>query len=162
MKSLSVGVCIAALLTIGVPVAAQEPAVTITGCVLKGNVPDTFVLTDVKEVAQPAARPTDAPEETIPAVIYWLSTTKGLKEQVGHRVEVSGTVSQRVDQGKVKIDPKAGTVEVSSGLKKAEAKTETPVGTSGTVDKVEVKKPTQTLHVRTLRMVASSCQIAQQ
>jgi hypothetical protein len=158
MKSLMIGVCVAMLSSAGALLAAQDRSpVTITGCVLKGNARDTFVLTNVREIAQPSARPTDAPEETVPSVIYWLSSTKGLKDHVGHRVEVTGTVSQQFDQGKVKIDANAGTVEVSSGLKKAEAKTDTPVGTSGTLTKIEVQKPTQTLHVQTLRMIASSC-----
>src|SRR5437868_3016904 len=69
--------------------------IAITGCVHAGTDPDTFVLMNVDEVSDGHAVPAGA--------VYWLSTTTGIKDQVGHKVEVRGTYSVDRDFGKTAI-----------------------------------------------------------
>jgi hypothetical protein len=92
-----------------------------------------------------------------------LSTTKGLKEQVGHRVEVTGTFSPTRDAGKTakvktKSDSATGeeTIKVENGAKKAEAATGAEVvGTTGAT--TVVTKPYRRLEVQNLKRIAEPC-----
>ena len=115
----------------------------------------TFVLTNVQELSGGTMSPTNS--------IYWLSTTKGLKAQVGHKVEVNGTFSPSRDEGKtgkVKVDsdPATGeqTVKVENGARKAEATTGT-TGTGTTTVKTEITKPYRRLEVKSMKMLARTC-----
>jgi hypothetical protein len=144
----------AALCSAGLLAADDDIRVTITGCVRAGD-GDSFILTDVQEMAGGKMSPTQS--------IYWLSTTKGLKEQVGHEVEVRGTFSPSRDEGKtgkikIESDPASGqeTIKIENGAKKAEATVDTgAVGTSGV--KTEIEKPYRRLQVKKLTMLRTSC-----
>src|ERR1022692_2468782 len=102
MRKWIVGVSVAAIFGMVIVAAApretqeqgkNEQTVTIRGCVMAGIEPDTFLLMRVTEV-----RPDRVREQSVPTdaqghdVLYWLSSTKGLKAKVGQRVEVRGTV----------------------------------------------------------------------
>ena len=91
MKKLILAIGAAALCSAGAAAAIHTP-VAITGCVYAGTEPDTFVLLNVDEVTDGHAVPAGA--------VYWLSSTKGLKEHVGQKVEVRGTYSLDRDFGK--------------------------------------------------------------
>jgi hypothetical protein len=137
--------------------AAKDTAVpvTITGCVNAGAASNTFVLTRVEEVSAAQTRPADS--------IYWLSTTKGLKEHVGHKISVTGTFSPERDAGKtgklkIESNPTTGEEKVvlENGMKRVELKSEPgAVGTSGV--KAEIERPYRRLEVQTIKMIASSC-----
>jgi hypothetical protein len=129
--------------------------VTITGCVQRGS-GRTYVLTNIEETS---------PQVQSPATdIYWLTSTKGLRQQVGHKVQVTGLVSEKDDAGKtgkVKVKTSGNGEEkiaVEATGNKAEATVEAPVGTSGEKTRSEVSRPVHTLHVRSIAMLASSCQ----
>ena len=100
-----------------------------------------------------------------PTVIYWLSTTKGLHDQLGHMVQVTGTIKPDDDKGrmgKVKAESNGTTGEtklaVETGMRKAEVVNPLAVGTTGTIEsKVEVERPVLTLHVKSLMMLEPSC-----
>jgi hypothetical protein len=153
MKKLLLAVCAAAICSAGLTAAKDDVPVTITGCVHEGTSPDTFVFTSVVDVS---ANPS-APASTV----YWLSTTKGLKDHVGHKVQVTGTYSPSRDVGKtakVKIetdDNGEAKIAVENGMKKAETKELGAVGTSGM--KTEIEKPYRRLEVKTIKMIGSSC-----
>ena len=160
MKNAIVGLCAATMFT-AVAIAAQDdPTVTITGCVEKGTHRDGYVISRVIETVpgSPAKAPT---------VIYWLSTTKGLHDQLGHMVEVTGTLRPDDDKGrmgKVKAQADGTTGEtklaVEEGMKKVEVDNPVAIGTTGTVEtKVEVERPVLTLHVKSLRMLEPSCRV---
>jgi hypothetical protein len=148
------GLGIALFSSTGALAADDRLPVTITGCVIEGN-GNTFVMTYVEEISAGTRGPSSA--------LYWLSTTKGLKAQAGHRIEVSGTYSPSRDAGKtakVKLesDPATdkATVAVENGMKKAEFTREfRAVGTSGV--KAEIEKPYRRLEVESIRMIAPSC-----
>src|SRR5438876_2189767 len=80
------------------PLDAQEKGKTgqaaiIRGCVIAGTEPDTFMLTHVTEVPPGQVREQPVPADTRGRdVLYWLSSTKGLKREIGQRVEVKGTI----------------------------------------------------------------------
>jgi hypothetical protein len=154
MRSVILGIGIAVLFCGGAFAADKRVPVTIVGCVQDGAA-GTFVLTGVREVENGDLKPTDA--------IYWLSSTKGLKEHVGHIVEVSGSFSPARDAGKtgkIKIETDAVTgdakVAVENGIKKAEMTTRRDVvGTAGV--KTEIVKPYRRLEVDSLKMVDGRC-----
>jgi hypothetical protein len=157
MRRLILALGAAATFAAGAAAADIHTPVAITGCVHAGTDPGTFVLMNVDEVTDGHPVPAGA--------VYWLSTTKGIKDQVGHKVEVRGTYSVDRDYGKtaklkVKTDPGKGeeTVSLENGVKKAEIKEPLPVGTSGVVP-TEVKRPYRHLEVGSVRMVAASCDV---
>jgi hypothetical protein len=138
--------------------AAIHTPVAITGCVHAGIEPDTFVLLNVYDVTDVRAAPAGA--------VYWLSSTKGLKDHVGHIVEVRGTYSLDRDFGKtaklkVKTDPltREQTIALENGAKKVELKEELrAVGTAGVMP-TEIKRPYRRLEVGSVRMIGASCDV---
>jgi len=133
------------------PVGKDTAPVTIVGCLLAGTRPDTFVL---KNVTDSAGQASD--------VIYWLSTTRGLKDHVGQMVEVTGPVVA-VSEGEleVKTNPAKSpdtTIQVKARGKEAKARTDedADVGT-GTRTKEERTMPVHRIKVRSVRMVSPSC-----
>jgi hypothetical protein len=155
MKRLMASVCFVAIGTAGVLAVSDRTPVTITGCVQQGS-GHTYVLTNLEETSPRAESPARD--------IYWLTSTKGLHDQVGHKVQVTGLVSAEQDSGKtgkIKVKTSASGEEkiaVETSDKKAEAKIAEPVATSGEKSKSEVTRPARTLHVRSIKMLASSCE----
>ena len=98
--------------------------------------------------------------------IYWLSSTKEVKDHVGQRVEIRGTYSVDRDYGKtatmkIKPDAKNGEQKIvlENGVKKAELKEELkPVGTSGTLE-TEIVRPYRQLKVDSVKTIASHCDV---
>ena len=157
MKRLILALGAAGLYSVAAAAAVHTP-MAITGCVYAGIDPDTFVLLDVDEVTDGHAVPAGA--------VYWLSSTKGLKEHVGHKVEVRGTYSLDRDFGKTakltvtnNAGKGEGTVGLGNGAKKVEIKDEPrAVGTSGVMPG-EVKRPYRRLEVGSVRMVGARCDV---
>jgi len=133
-----------------VPVGKDTPPVTITGCLLAGTKPDTFVLKDVTDSAGRAAD-----------VIYWLSSIRGLKDHVGHTIEVTGPVVS-VSEGEVAVttDPSKSpntTIEVDARGKEAKAKTTDPDASPSTRTKEHKAMPVHRIKVQSVRMLAMTC-----
>jgi hypothetical protein len=155
MKNVILAIGAVAVCSAGALAATHTP-VTITGCVHAGLERDTYVLLDVDEVSGRRAVPAGA--------VYWLSSTKGLKEHIGQIVEVRGTYSLDRDFGKtakmtIRSDSVKGEEKISleNGMKKAETREELrAVGTTGVLS-TEVKRPYRRLEVQTLRMIGESC-----
>ena len=155
MKQILAAFAVSALCSAGVFAASDDVRVRITGCVMDGD-GGSFVLNNVQELKDGKMAPTDS--------IYWLSTTKGLKAQVGHRVEVNGTFSPSRDEGKTgkiktQTDNATGerTVKVENGAKKAEATTGTTGANAAGNTKTEITKPYRRLQVQSMHMIANSC-----
>ena len=155
MKTMLTGLSLAATLATAGMLAADEAAtraesVTITGCLHAGQQPDSFVLTDVTDTKGMAGQ-----------VIYWLSSTKGLKEHVGHRISVTGPVV-KVSQGEVEIkndpakDP-AAKVEIKARGKEVDARTTSASVTTGEKSKTEEKMPVHRIKVQSVTSVAATC-----
>lgn len=159
MKRILLAVGVAAVCSAGVLAADDSVPVRITGCVVDGD-GGSFILTGVQEMSGGKMSPTSS--------IYWLSTTKGLKQQVGHEVEVIGTFSPSRDEGKtgritIKPDPATGqeTIQVANGAKTAEATTTDAAGPTGIVgtsgETTEITKPYRRLRVQKIRMLGEHC-----
>jgi hypothetical protein len=160
MKRMFLAVGVAAICSAGVFAADDSVPVQITGCVVDGD-GGSFILTGVQERS---AGGTMSPA----SAIYWLSTTKGLKQQVGHEIEITGTFSPSRDEGKtgriiITPDPATGleTLQVENGAKTAEATATDAAGPTGIVgtsgETTEITKPYRRLQVRNLRMIAEQC-----
>ena len=157
MKQIVLAAVVASLCSVGMFAADDSVRVKITGCVKDGD-GGSFVLTDVREMTGGKMGPAQP--------IYWLSTNKGLKAEVGHRVEVTGTYSPSRDKGKtgtiaITSDPATGeeTTEVKNGAKRAEATTGTAEGTSGVTTEVEVVRPYRRLQVEKLKTLRTRCDV---
>jgi len=136
----------------GTPVGKDTAPVTIRGCLLAGTQPDSFVM---KNVTDSAGRAAD--------VIYWLSSTRGLKDHVGHTIEVTGPVVS-VSEGElqVKTDPSKSpdtTIQVRARGKEAKAKTTDADGAANPDVKTKEEKtmPVHRIKVRSVRMVSETC-----
>ena len=101
--------------------------------------------------------------------VFWLSknSVKRMREHLGHKVEVSGTITD-VSMGTVQVRKEPGKegpdnkVEVDARGKDASGKTDRPVGTGPAAVpgmKVEEKKsmPVHRIAVDTVKMVAATC-----
>jgi hypothetical protein len=133
----------------GTPVGKDTAPVTITGCLLAGTRPDTFIL---KNVTDSAGRSAD--------VIYWLSSTRGLKDHVGQTIEVTGPVVA-VSEGEVEVKTNPAkspdtSIQVKARGKEAKARTSDDTGAEGRI-KSERTMPVHRIKVRSVRMVAPSC-----
>ena len=154
MKQVLLAAGMAAISSAGAFAANDNVRVRITGCVVDGE-HGSFLLTDVQEMSAGKMSPT--------SVLYWLSTTKGLKEAVGHQVEVDGTYSPSRDVGKtgkiaVTSDPTTGeeSIKAENGAKKAQASTGTvTTGTAGVT--TETVKPYRRLQVQKLKTTQTRC-----
>lgn len=157
MKTALTGLALAGALAVAGTLAAGEAAlskdpVTITGCLHAGQNPGTFVLTDVTDSKGVAGQ-----------VIYWLSSTKGLKDNVGKRIMVTGPVV-KVSQGEVEIrnDPKdspPAQVEIKARGKEVEAHTRSASVTTGAAEKTttEEKRPVHRIKVQSVTAVEGTC-----
>jgi hypothetical protein len=77
------------------PPDMDEVPLTLSGCVVAGEAKDSYMLTNVV-VDGTTLAPANA--------FYRFNTTKGLKDHVGHRVEVKGKADfDDADKGKVKV-----------------------------------------------------------
>src|SRR5688572_26961817 len=157
MKTTLTGLSLVAALALASALSAHDASlskdpVTITGCLHAGQQPGSFVLTDVTDSKGVAAQ-----------VIYWLSSTKGLKENVGKRISVTGPVV-KVSQGEVEItnDPKdspPAQVEIKARGKEVEAHTRSASVTTGAAEKTqtEEKRPVHRIKVQSVTAIAGTC-----
>jgi len=137
---------------------STERNVTIRGCVLAGDHADTYFLSDVRPVSGWNPVP-DHP------IYYWLNTTKGLKERLGQRVEVSGIVDfsdSHDGQKKITVDPsetKDTKTKVSSDGKQVTVKQDTAIPKMEDAKESKTKVPAEffDLHVKSVKTVAGSC-----
>ena len=182
MKQWTVGVSVTAMFGMAIVAAApreapekgkNEQAVMIRGCVIAGTEPDTFLLTHVTEVRPGQVRGQSVPTDTQGRnVLYWLSSTKGLKMKNGQRVEVKGTVDLNDPKhGETKVSEDSSkrrdaTSEITSGDKTVKTKTDSqpqvgPTTTSDTLVKSsekEVERVVYDLKVASVRSIEGTCQ----
>jgi hypothetical protein len=127
-------------------------------------------MTHVQRMAAPG---TAVPAESVlgatgmePERIYWLSkdSVKMMREHVGHKVEVTGTVTD-LSRGTVEIEREGGKrdkVEVEARGKEAEAETVRPAEPGAAPAprvKVEKKKnlPVSRVKVDTVKVLSATC-----
>lgn len=79
---------------------AKGATVVIEGCVAAGQKDGTYALATVREIEA-------VPVAYLRKRIYWLDSTKGLKEQVGHQVRITGRVED-LERSEIAIEKGAG------------------------------------------------------
>lgn len=152
------------------PVAAQDDhrPITIRGCVVAGEranqvfLKEAFFLKDVRLIqgTPPAGSSADS-------LFLRLDTREGLKENVGHVVEVSGIADfGDIDKGTLELRKEPGdelvTVSLNSERRTVRAEVKptdkiaagVPVGTSG---RTRIPVPTYKLQVQSVKRASSSC-----
>ena len=117
------------------PVTVNAPGITLTGCVARGTANDSYTLTEAIKAAA-----TISPGATaMPELVALSGAEVDLSKHVGHKVAVTGLYAGS--------DGVAGT----TGSDK-------PAAPATTTD--AVKKPAKTFAVKSLKMVAASCETA--
>lgn len=137
---------------------AKGADVVIEGCVAAGQKADTYVLGTVKEVEA-------VPVEMLRKRIYWLNSTKHIKDHVGHQVRIMGRVTD-LERSEIEIDlgagPNGGAVAKIEGPGGKDVKTTTakvgvgPVGTGGQLD-ADVPITLVKIDVTKVTMLKSTC-----
>jgi hypothetical protein len=184
MKLTSIcAVCALALGTAAVgaaPAAVAAPddkKVTVTGCAVKGDGDgDGFLLANtVEQTTRTTTSPgttgatvssTTSTQMGASRVLYWLDDDDDVVDaHMGHKVEITGELEGDVEDGKIEIERENGTVELeidADGRKATVRLTDVPsaVGTAGSVDddEKELKYQVRKLDVKSVRMIAATCQ----
>lgn len=174
-KVLMVGVLAAS----AVSAAADEKStkagpVTMTGCVLKGDKPGSYVLTHVQDntgtttVTNANMELGAAGLRSTPENVFWLESVKELDGLVGRKVEVTGEI-EKMEAGEIEVEKEPrntsgpdNEVEVESGSKQVEAKTNRPVDNKpgpavGQETKTKHKVMVHHVKVRGVRQLAATC-----
>lgn len=158
IRCLSFGLLTAAALASAEP-RAQTKAnpsagelVTLTGCVTAGEKPNTYLLTELAV----GNKPVGTAGAGVEPPIYWLDPPGKLKPHVGHKVAITGVYDADVDTTKVK--EKDGKVEV--GAERGSRKVEVPAGSAGAnaVQPAQGARAGYKVKIKTLTMLAPSCQ----
>ena len=146
--------------------------VKITACVADADA-DDYVLTHVQTLSPAIPAGGNVLATGTPprgdGPMYWLSknSIKRMKEHVGHKVEVTGTITD-VSMGTVHVKKEPGKsgpdnkIEIEARGKEATGKTDRPVGTGPDAVpgmKVDEKKsvPFHRIDVDTVKMLGSTC-----
>jgi hypothetical protein len=145
---------------------AKKHPIKITGCVRAGTEAGSYMLMDVQEI-NGANRAQGVPVDTNGRdVLYILNSTKGLTNEVGRRVEVTGTVDLTdADKAQMKVtdDPAKQmdkTTEIKGDHETVTVETATDAGAepNATTTKRIDKEPNRVLYrldVKSIRRVAS-------
>jgi hypothetical protein len=135
------------------PPDMDDVPLTLSGCVVAGENKDSFLLTNV-EIDGTTLAPAHA--------FYRFNTTKGLKENVGRRVEVKGKADlDDVDEGKVKVRTEDGkmTTEITSERRTIKVE-DTWFGSLGSM-RIDAAVPTYKFEVDNVRPLEGNCARAQ-
>jgi hypothetical protein len=100
-------------------VAAQDKDVELTGCVVRDEGGDGFLLTNMPSgiAVERADSRSVAPgpvgtSGTAATVFFWLDDDDELEEHVGHKVTVRGELEGDVEEGEIKIERKENWTEM--------------------------------------------------
>src|SRR6267143_1200990 len=121
-RNVLVAIGVAALHSTGSLAAAGKP-VTITGCVRAGATPDSFGLWNVEEISAGSAVPAGA--------MYRLSSSAGLTNHVGHKIEVRGTYVLVIDRASRPIGTSESAAELVSPYRHLTVHSTRPSGCDG-------------------------------
>jgi hypothetical protein len=128
---------------------AGDTRLTLTGCVVAGEGKDSFLLTNTMVEG-------NAPNNAF----YRLDSTKKLKDQVGHRVEITGTADfADMDKGKVKVktdDKGKTTTSVTSERKTVKVEDNVWFGTTGAT-KLRADIATYGFEVKNVKRLEGNC-----
>ena len=183
MKALALGAFLAigvagASLSSQAALAVQDEAVTITGCVVKGE--GGYVLLPLPEqggagaMLPPAGTSgstsgttgaTDSPAGTM-RVLYWLDDDDEVDDHAGQRVQITGDLDDDIDKGEISVEREDdGTVELEFKHDGKTIQVKLPdvpstVGTAGSITDKEkdYEFAVRKINVKSVKTLASTCQ----
>jgi hypothetical protein len=140
---------LAAVATTGLTAASRnDPEITVTGCIVRGQ-DGGFLIADLG-----ARTSTAAPAATIGTtgkaarVLYLLKDDDDWKEHAGHRVELTGEVEGKVEEGKIEVERKDDGIDVEIESDGRKVKALLPHWTAGIVsDKPVTEKEVETKYL---------------
>jgi len=135
MKRKITAICFTVACAVGLSLSAQTPqtatetkgkTLTLTGCLQTGTEPNTFVLNNVtpggkETTSTPGAKP-DELAKTEPSYILSPDAKVSLKEHVGHKIEVTGTLAAKSTSSPPASQEKKSTPEYGSAAAKPQLK----------------------------------------
>lgn len=141
----------------------EDAPITLRGCVVPGQEPDTFVLNRVLEVGRDGKVILPVPLQT--PTIYWLDDASGLRPHAGRMVEISGEI-EGIERSEIELKagnhPNGGLVaELELPERDVEARADQipgVVGTSGTAGGADVKTVVLKIDVEDVKPAAGVCQ----
>jgi len=115
-------------------------------------------------------KPTAAPPATTPtptatsgmepaanAAIYWLDPPDKLKDHVGHKISVVGTLDGDMDKTTVKSDEGKVKIEAERGNRKVEPKEGSAAAAEAQATKTGDKQESYKVNVKAITMISASC-----
>ncbi len=101
------------------PASAAADPVTLTGCLVKGEGDDGYLLINGPRAAvSGSAEPRTAAPGTVGTtgmvanIFYWLDEDDDLKSHIGHQVEVQGDLKGQLKDGEIEVDRKELWTEI--------------------------------------------------
>lgn len=175
--SLSIGRCASTVLLAATfaavplshaPVHADDKDIKLTGCLVKGEGDDGYLLTN--SPAEPAwQRSADAhvapsavgTTGTYADIFYWLDGDNDLKRNIGHRVEIEGELKGDLKDGQIEMDRKDKwtemTVKSDGRTMKARVPNTSIVAPDGSKDQ-KSRLLVRKVDVSKVKMLAASCE----
>ncbi len=149
LAAMSLGALIAGYIPAAAAPDTEDVPLTLSGCVVAGEEKDSFLLTNV-EVDGTTLAPVHA--------FYRFNTTKGLKDHVGRRVEVTGKADlDDMDKGKLRVRTDDGNVTTEISSERRTVKVEGAYfGTLGAM-KLDADVPTYKFEVDKISPLAGNC-----
>jgi hypothetical protein len=161
----ALGAAAVAVLTSTVPAVAAAEDVKLSGCLVSGEDGDGYLLTNVpgEPAWQRSADATVAPgpvgtSGTHGTIFYWLDDDDGLKDHVGHVVEIEGELEGDLKKGEIEVDRKDAWTEVKVSSDGRSLKARVPhtlVVVPANRDSVDVL--VRKVDVESVRMRQASC-----
>lgn len=106
---------------------------------------------------EPAPTATSGMEPSAKAAIYWLDPPDKLKDHVGHKVSVVGTLDDDVDKAKIKSGDDKVKIEAERGSRKVEAKEGTTAAAEAQAAKTGDKQESYKVKVKSVTMISGTC-----
>lgn len=145
--------------------AADANRIILGGCLVRGDTEGYLLTNGPSEPTWQKADTSVTPGAvgttgTVASVFYWLHDADGLRDHVGHRVEVDGQLDARIADGEIQIARKAEWTEIElktdgQSLKaRVHRMAVAPVGDGGDKAPVLVRR----VKVAQVRMISTNCQ----
>jgi hypothetical protein len=106
---------------------------------------------------EPAPTATSGMEPSAKAAIYWLDPPDKLKDHVGHKVSVAGTLDDDVDKAKVKSGDDKVKIEAERGSRRVEAREGTTAAAEAQAAKTGDKQESYKIKVKSVTMISGTC-----
>jgi hypothetical protein len=106
---------------------------------------------------EPAPTATSGVEPGSNAAIYWLDPPEKLKDHVGHKVSVAGTLDDDMDKAKITSADDKVKIESERGTRTVEAKPGTAAAAEAQASKTGDKQESYKVKVKSVTMISGSC-----